>query len=1294
MAQSAGSPLPRLLARLAALTGCALAVSVCGEQGRFGGGPAGPGADTESPVATVVFPGGAADTVVDITDSLRITARATDNVRVATVRVQLASLGGFALDTVLLDSTVAGTVTDFSEAFVVPLPASATGRRLAITVTAVDGSSNTGTATVNVVVEDPQPPVITVREPSSGVVAPAGGTLQVVSRATDPSGIRQMGARLFVRNALGQPIAIAGDSTTYASRLTTRTDTFQVAIPDTLNPGSYLVHAFGVDSSAALNDTTSADITITVADTTRPFGTFSAPVSNSSVVAGDSVLVTFRARDLTGVASVTFRGVSLRGDAALGTDTTVLRLSAKTASFPSQPSDTTISRYLNAVLSDSTVEKVFIEAAITDVGGNAATVRDSVQIVAGPFVRVSVPASGSRQPVGVALSVTVIGRDPDSVKVLGFTATGAVTGADSVVISSPLQATDTATTLALAISATAPLGEVTITPFARDRLGNRFGGSAVAVSLEDTQAPTVTINQPSAADFPVTVGDSVLMSVRVQDNRGVSSVVLSGIARRGVDSLGTDTAVARFTSRTITLAQKTDTTILRHLRAIATDVTSERVLLIATARDSSGNTASDTATVRIVSGPLLTLVRPTDGAVTSVGKSITIEVRAIDPNGVRVVGWRASGVVTAKDSVIRSPVSGALADTTTFVDTLAIPSGTAVGTITITPFGVDSLGDPSGTVASAAVSVQSAVADATPPYVQFAVASRVEVDDSISVTATDASGITRVGWIARALGSTAVIRGDSASFSGNLTDVTRGFQLNLDTVSTFPRQVTVEAFAVDSVGNRGVSSVSFVPRSTSAVAETLTVVAGKTIALPSGGQIADAIYNRNRNELYLSNIALNRIEIFQLGDSSFVSGGIPVGSRPFGLALWPRDSLGTNADTLIVANSGGTNISVVDVRAARVERRRHRLPNYLIQKVKTSTDDATGAIVLNITEFDFSDRPQFVATACRNIVAGTCTTVLAVYSTSPTTAQGEFPLRGYLAWEDLTAAAGSPSGHFFFEQAIGPASLAADTLQIISVRDTAPGQARRDTIFGGGIGTMADFNQLSFQDTTFVRNSGDFNHVLFGEGGLDQGFARALTFDARAGTLDSLKAVCPSLTTPGGAVLTVLKCRGTFDRGISEGIFVRDFLANRASRVLSIATNFNGRTNLVRADSIYAFDFTLRQTGLLQVAGTNPGMDFDPDHTFDAAVRGTGGFGGSLSPNDRLVFAARPDATIEVLDTFFYGTASTIPIRDPITGPLRVAKNSSGQQLLVGVTASGLVIVRLPSVSNPFLAPPARTASR
>jgi hypothetical protein len=55
---------------------------------------------------------------------------------------------------------------------------------------------------------------------------------------------------------------------------------------------------------------------------------------------------------------------------------------------------------------------------------------------------------------------------------------------------------------------------------------------------------------------------------------------------------------------------------------------------------------------------------------------------------------------------------------------------------------------------------------------------------------------------------------------------------------------------------------------------------------------------------------------------------------------------------------------------------------------------------------------------------------------------------------------------------------------------------------------------------------------------------------------------------------------------------------------------------------------------------------------------------------------------------------STIPIRDPIVGPIRVATNGSGQRILVGVTANGIVIVRLPNLVNPFPAPRPLTAVR
>jgi hypothetical protein len=157
------------------------------------------------------------------------------------------------------------------------------------------------------------------------------------------------------------------------------------------------------------------------------------------------------------------------------------------------------------------------------------------------------------------------------------------------------------------------------------------------------------------------------------------------------------------------------------------------------------------------------------------------------------------------------------------------------------------------------------------------------------------------------------------------------------------------------------------------------------------------------------------------------------------------------------------------------------------------------------------------------------------------------------------------------------------------------------------------------------------------------------------------------------------------DSGVSDEIYISDFLVNRASKVLSVATNFNGRTNLVRADSIYAFDAVLKQAGLFSVGGTNPGMDFDPNNAFDATTRTSG----TLNKNDRLVFAARPDAGIDVFDEYWYQRVATIPIRDTIIGPIRVA-SSGGVLVLAGVTSKGIVVVRLPNFTNPFPGAPVR----
>ena len=100
-------------------------------------------------------------------------------------------------------------------------------------------------------------------------------------------------------------------------------------------------------------------------------------------------------------------------------------------------------------------------------------------------------------------------------------------------------------------------------------------------------------------------------------------------------------------------------------------------------------------------------------------------------------------------------------------------------------------------------------------------------------------------------------------------------------------------------------------------------------------------------------------------------------------------------------------------------------------------------------------------------------------------------------------------------------------------------------------------------------------------------------------------------------------------------------------------------------------------------------MDMNYNHAFQAGNPGTPTFGGSGNPNDRLVFAARPDGNIDVFDTFFYGFVTSVPVRDPIIGPLRVAKDAGGNQLLFGITGRGLVMLKLPTITNPNPAPPA-----
>ena len=745
------------------------------------------------------------------------------------------------------------------------------------------------------------------------------------------------------------------------------------------------------------------------------------------------------------------------------------------------------------------------------------------------------------------------------------------------------------------------------------------------------------------------------------------------------------------------------------------------ILIVGRATDGAGNFAEDTLVIFLANVQALQvfLLAPVTGAVASTGRNLPVDVVAVQNTGIRKIGFTFSPAGALSNS---PPTSDSLtfsvpyADSVRFVDTVTVQASS--GTFVIVGFAEDSTGR-RGTSATVTVTIQSAANDVSPPVVSHIVGARVEVSDSVLVHATDASAIAWMGLRIRDAGG-ALLRFDTVNVAaGNLTDVTRNFSLNLaGLITTFPATIIVEGYACDAATARNcafsqTSTVIGLPGGAVLGAggtgglsnlqlagpgeDTIVVVAGVTRPLPAGGRISDAIFNATRNELYLTNTPLSRIEIFSVANTAFVAGGIPTaGPQPFGIALWPRDTLGTYGDTIVVANAGATYLSIIDVSPAvrRLVWRQH-LPNFIIQRYKVQ--NIAGNFFAEIEVFDVSDRPQYVGTVCRPAGGTACAadSIFALYSTTPTVSStSPFNGRATLRLEKLINSPTNPLplfGHLYWEIGNSASGQGNDTLRIVERRGLP--YNRTKVILTACAGVTLDFISFGLGDSTFARNSGNFTHAFFGEGGnVRAAFARVMAYSARLPLFQGPATATTCFTSPDTITGPTDTGEDHFDAGMSPAVDVSDFISNTGTKVFAISTNFNGGTNLVRADSIYFLDEGLRLQGTAGVPTGAPGMDMNFNHAFRAGSPGTPTFpppqGGPASPNDRVVFAARPDANIDVYDTFFYAQDQLNPrgiaIRDPIIGPLRVARDALNNQLLFGITARGLVMVRLPAITSGY----------
>jgi hypothetical protein len=677
------------------------------------------------------------------------------------------------------------------------------------------------------------------------------------------------------------------------------------------------------------------------------------------------------------------------------------------------------------------------------------------------------------------------------------------------------------------------------------------------------------------------------------------------------------------------------------------------VIITAEAVDGAGN-SSGVDTLRMATGnvppPEVRVISPFSGSSAVLGKSIVVTVMGKTAIRVRSLGLNTTGpVVLADSSVYSSPLS----DSLNMQDTIAIPANAVPGTLTITPFLRDSLGQ-RATGPSITINVQSAASiNSVPSVNQYCVGvsaydnacghvKRVEVGDTVHVEVDDPSGISELGYEVRSSVGGPIDDTQTFLSSGQLTFEPHTFTMNLP-YTTFPTTAYIQVFGRNSNGVRAYAKLA----GGADRIDTVTVVSGVTRPLPTGGVVADAMFHPRVDRLYMTNISQNRVEVFDLPTLGFRT-AISVGSRPWGIVGWPRDNTGAMGDTLLVANSGGTSISYVRLDAVGngSEIFRYQLPNIIAYSITTTTSATSGIPIQVRTKYDFSDRPQYLGATCRQ-AAGVCAAVILAYSTTPTPGQS-VPFsanNGTLRWEDLT----NGTSHFFFEQAIGQGGSRADTLEIIRydpASSTVLVPYKYIDPLGDTLSTVIDITRLGFRDTTFVRNSGDFNRAIFGEGGVVNG-SRAMTYDATRGFDPAYPFI---------------------DRGVSPASDVSDFIANAFSKVQGVAINRDGSLVAIRGDSTYLLNGTLRLQGVLPTTAANAGIDFHPLN--DATL---------FPLSARLIFAASSQPLIDIYDTNCYQKVGVVEIRDPIIGPVRAALRPNGQLVLVGATARGVVIAQLPN---------------
>ena len=812
-------------------------------------------------------------------------------------------------------------------------------------------------------------------------------------------------------------------------------------------------------------------------------------------------------------------------------------------------------------------------------------------------------------------------------------------------------------------------------------------------------APTITLLTPLPS-AKLNVGDSVLVTARVQDGAGISNITFIAYSLRGSADLGTQQRVIRYAAVTAPSSGTTfvpgvvDTTIRRYLKPlIPLDTLVDSLIVSAIATDALGGVDTASVSVKMVRGPSVQVLSPIVGDSATPGAGLTVTLRAQDLTGVAKLGFRLQSDATFPTKVDTTVTINyaALPKDVTFSATIPIPANApAKALLTITPTSTNT-GGQDGASAPVTVAVRAGLPPA--PRVYQTIAKRVETVDSLTITAIG-NGVTIVGYILRDSAG-GVIKRDSVSLTSPFPSTSvQTIALNLP-ASARGKRLTLTSFAYDQGGRIGFSIPAGTTTSqgiaANAFADSSLVVFGTTYPLPANrnGTIADLQVDATRGNIFMSNINFGRLEVWTQGIKTFDPTGIVVGSQPWGMAF---SRTAAAKDTMYVANSGGTNLSRVYVGGSTPSAMREDLVNRLVTrasylfKLTESRDPATQKIRLTTTPpIIFSDRPQYVEqSASGRIYFSTKPTLQAPKGTirymTPTDAApderfilefanlGTDPNSYVVANLDRVEVVPAPATNpvndllILCDHASGTTDIpkcvssrkGIDTT-IMMLRDTVP---KTDVEYAVNI----DFNSLGLTDTTYAAASGDGKWITFGEGNFRPVARNFALLDDGAGRLK-----------PENCVTGCYRDFNTYTYA-SPSLNISDLMSNSSDQIFGVALDKTGKTIGVHgSETAFAdvyYPFTQRLQGKKSTFAKGAGIAFHPNAD-----------GRTTPAASRLAFVASDNGTIEAVDIAFYDfVRGSLATKFNLYGPLRASLPFPGDPpsvvfKLFGVSSKGLVVV-------------------